>query len=245
MKGLNIGSGCNNVFPMPSHCEKLDSTKYGYVKKSDIDVDYDLKEFTQINRPENFYDYIYTSHVIEHLLNENVEHIFKESYRMLKKDGIIRITCPDYDKLLKMYLNNENISELWGPCGCSCNSNYDWFMMNGFCYTSSVCKDFVNFVEDDDIISESKFNEIFNEKGKVGTFDYLYNINKKYSSHASHPTGFHINWWNYMKIKSYLEKVGFKDVVLQKNNTSYMKELTDYRFNTTLPKMSIYVEAKK
>ena len=48
-----------------------------------------------------------------------------------------------------------------------------------------------------------------------------------------------------MKIKSYLEKVGFKDVVLQKNNTSYMKELTDYRFNTTLPKMSIYVEAKK
>ena len=36
---------------------------------------------------------------------------------MLKKDGIIRITCPDYDKLLKMYLNNENISEL-GPCGC-------------------------------------------------------------------------------------------------------------------------------
>ena len=33
MKGLNIGSGCNNVFPMPSHCEKLDSTKYGYVKK--------------------------------------------------------------------------------------------------------------------------------------------------------------------------------------------------------------------
>ena len=245
MKGLNIGAGPNSVFPMPSNCEKLDSTKYGYVKKSDIHIDYDLKEFAEIDRPQNFYDYIYTSHVIEHLLNENVEHMFKESYRMLKKDGIMRITCPDYDKLLKMYLDNENISKLWGPCGATCQSNYDWFMFNGFSYTSSVCKQFVNFVEDDDIISESKFNEIFNEKGKIGTFDYLYNINKKYSSHPSHCTGLHINSWNYMKIKTYLEKVGFKDVILQKKNISYIKELTDNKFDTTLPKMSIYVEAKK
>ena len=29
MKGLNIGAGPNKSFPMPSHCEKLDSTKYG------------------------------------------------------------------------------------------------------------------------------------------------------------------------------------------------------------------------
>jgi len=41
---------------------------------------------------------IFTSHFIEHLTKEQGENILKECYRVLKKEGILRIVCPSVDE---------------------------------------------------------------------------------------------------------------------------------------------------
>lgn len=51
-------------------------------------------------------DYIYNEHFIEHLDYEEGQGILKEFYRVLKKDGILRVATPDLDYILKKYFND-------------------------------------------------------------------------------------------------------------------------------------------
>ena len=53
-------------------------------------------------------DYIYTSHMIEHLLRSDVESFLKECLRVLKVGGIIRISVPDLELAVDTYLQNKD-----------------------------------------------------------------------------------------------------------------------------------------
>ncbi|AUB56977.1 hypothetical protein BK008_00675 [Methanobacterium sp. MZ-A1] len=48
-------------------------------------------------------DFIYNEHFIEHLDYEEGKKIIREFYRVLKKDGILRIATPDLDYVLDKY----------------------------------------------------------------------------------------------------------------------------------------------
>lgn len=51
------------------------------------------------------FDYIYSEHLFEHLKVEQQLNMLKESYRILKKGGIIRIATPSLEFLFKLYAN--------------------------------------------------------------------------------------------------------------------------------------------
>jgi len=53
-------------------------------------------------------EYIYSSHFIEHLNNDELSRHFKESFRVLKSGGIYRICVPDFLSLIKVYLTKDN-----------------------------------------------------------------------------------------------------------------------------------------
>jgi len=53
---------------------------------------------------DNSMDVVYSSHFLEHLSQEQADFVLKESYRILKKDGIIRIVVPDLENVCKEYL---------------------------------------------------------------------------------------------------------------------------------------------
>lgn len=61
-------------------------------KKVDLEVD-------NIPYPDNYFDFIFSKSVIEHIFN--TEHLFKEMYRVLKPDGKIIIMTPDYESRYK------------------------------------------------------------------------------------------------------------------------------------------------
>jgi len=48
-------------------------------------------------------DLIYASHVLEHLPNVNVGSVLAEWHRVLKTGGILRLSVPDFDRLLAIY----------------------------------------------------------------------------------------------------------------------------------------------
>jgi len=44
-------------------------------------------------------DYIYSSHMLEHLWRDDAIFFLKECYRILKNEGIIRLCIPDWEEL--------------------------------------------------------------------------------------------------------------------------------------------------
>jgi len=56
----------------------------------------------------NSIDYIYCSHVLEHVEYWRVLNILKECKRVLEKEGVLRIVLPDTGLIVKKYLKKRN-----------------------------------------------------------------------------------------------------------------------------------------
>ncbi len=56
---------------------------------------------------ENSVTHIYASHIMEHFSLGEVRHILKMSYKILKKNGEIRISVPDLDKIISIYISHK------------------------------------------------------------------------------------------------------------------------------------------
>ena len=54
---------------------------------------------------DNSVDYIYSSHTFEHLTYQETSFVLKESLRVLKLGGVIRIIVPDFEILIQNYLD--------------------------------------------------------------------------------------------------------------------------------------------
>lgn len=67
------------------------------------DLMHDLRKPLPYN--DNFVDFIYSEHFIEHLTPEEGESVFKETYRVLKNNGVMRIATPDLDYIVFRYLS--------------------------------------------------------------------------------------------------------------------------------------------
>ncbi len=60
---------------------------------------------------DNTFDYIFSEHTFEHLSFKAARNMLNESFRVLKKDGILRLSTPDLDFLKNLYeepLNQNN-----------------------------------------------------------------------------------------------------------------------------------------
>ena len=56
----------------------------------------------------NSIDLIYASHCLEHFSHLKVSDVLAEWFRVLKDDGILRLSVPDFDLLLQIYKENNN-----------------------------------------------------------------------------------------------------------------------------------------
>lgn len=56
--------------------------------------------------PENSYDVVYHSHLLEHLPKDRAAAFVHECFRVLKKGGVIRVVVPDLEQVMREYLRN-------------------------------------------------------------------------------------------------------------------------------------------
>lgn len=56
--------------------------------------------------PDNSCKGIYCSHVLEHLTLDDCRKAIKNSYKLLKKNGVFRCVVPDLEYITRKYLNN-------------------------------------------------------------------------------------------------------------------------------------------
>lgn len=53
--------------------------------------------------PDNTFHFVYTSHLLEHLLPLQARFCVSEVYRVLKSGGVVRIAVPDLDQIIASY----------------------------------------------------------------------------------------------------------------------------------------------
>jgi predicted SAM-dependent methyltransferase len=61
---------------------------------------------------DNTADYIYSSHFVEHMFKKEALNLFNESYRVLKKGGVMRIAVPDLAYAVSLYNSGEKVAML-------------------------------------------------------------------------------------------------------------------------------------
>ena len=53
--------------------------------------------------PNEYADLIYACHVLEHISYQKIPSVLREWQRVLKKGGVLRLSVPDFDKIITMY----------------------------------------------------------------------------------------------------------------------------------------------
>jgi predicted SAM-dependent methyltransferase len=77
------------------------------------DIVVNFQEFEALPLKTNSVECVYGSHVFEHISIFKTPLIFSDIYRVLKKDGILRLILPDAEKSIKEYVNKNQEFELF------------------------------------------------------------------------------------------------------------------------------------
>ena len=95
-------------------CGKLNLE--GFVNIDLLTAEADLKmDFTDLSTFGNSsIEEIYVSHALEHFKRREIVDMVLEWNRVLQTGGDLRIAVPDFEKVVKVYLKNRDISELIG-----------------------------------------------------------------------------------------------------------------------------------
>ena len=117
MKYLNLGCG-DRFFESWTNFDFSSNSKYI--------IPHDL------NQPlpclNDYFDVVYSSHVLEHLNMESARRLLSEKYRVLKPGGCLRVVVPDLEKIARTYLNSLELAIL-DDCPLN-SSNYDWSLIH-------------------------------------------------------------------------------------------------------------------
>ena len=116
--------------------------------------------------PDNTFDVVYHSQVLEHVPKENALPFMKECYRVLKVGGIIRVVVPDLENIIDEYKRNlaacieKESDELT-------QSNYDWIMLELYDQTvrNQSGGEMRKFIRSHDLLNEEY---VLNRTGRVG-----------------------------------------------------------------------------
>lgn len=216
-------------------------------------IHYDLFSLEPIPVDDGTAEIVYSSHTIEHIKDEHAQFFFNEAFRILKLDGIFRITCPDIDLHYAAMMKNDLDFYYWRNWYRN-ESDYKRIMLNRPLDNASIEQLFLqrfatasSILHADGIketINDLELRRIFKELTYEEALNYCCNkcpidIQKKYP-------GNHTNWWNRNKVIRLLKEAGFENVSVSGYGQSQTPVLRNTNlFDSTHPKISLYIEAKK
>jgi len=222
-----------------------------HYKKNEIDIEYDLLACKPLPIPDNSAELIYTSHVLEHITNKAVRNILKESYRILKPGGIIRIVVPDTELDYQAYLRGDRdhfqYPHYWTEKtkGICINGRMrDTSIEQMFLYNIASNVSTIHADGADKRLTDEKFNKLFNDWAMRRACDYCIKMcslkkQKKYPYN-------HINWFYERKLNKMLCEAGFFKIFRSGYQQSLSPIMRNTRFfDTSLHKVSLYMEAVK
>lgn len=206
--------------------------------------------------PDNSFEAVYHSHVLEHFLKKDGENLIMECYRVLKTNGICRIAVPDLEQIARNYITYLEAA-LKGEPGAS--EKYNWTMLEMYdqVVRTKGGGEMVDYIKDisrnnDAFLLERNGNEIKllienirhaaeNHSLKVSKPGILTRIKGKVRDmvlkndvHALNLGNFRlggeVHQWMYDRysLSELLKKYGFKDIKVVKYNESAIPDWNSY-----------------
>jgi len=183
---------------------------------------------------------IYTSHCLEHLMNSDVHHNLSEAFRVLKKNGIIRIVVPDIEAFMNAYKQKD--AAYYQPFRekSISNSNQVW---RDDSWIRLIVRSFAGHIVDQ--YDDAKLLDMYK---KTTTFDefidcFTQNENVNVDFKNAHQ---HMSAWSFERMKVILTEIGFVDIkkCTRRESSEYIFR-NKAKFNNTQPFMSLFIEARK
>jgi hypothetical protein len=243
---INIGSGdwrhpfwCNMDYAVPPY------DQYG-----PPDINVDLSNMTRFPLESNSVYLAYTSHTIEHITNDMVNHLFHEVYRVLKIGGVFRISVPDlhtaYCALaledIRYFDHRSQSRENKGAIIIATST--------GHAKGKPIEKLFVNRVASAlgniDAFDGMPLGKYLKEKSQFLSPELIALDLLSKASYATKRPNQHINYWTYEKFEHMLSAAGFRLIL----RSSYGQSIIPFMrnkvfFDKTRPNESLWVEAIK
>lgn len=173
--------------------------------------------------PDNTFDVVYHSHVLEHIDKSNAFDALLENYRVLKLGGTLRVCVPDLEFIVKNYLHSLEISRASGLDICESHDEAIGLLL-------------------EQSVRREAFGSSQQPRPRRSIENFL--LGDARSRGETHQ-------WMYdtVNLGSLLRKVGFSQITIQEFNTSQVNQLTSYgldEYNGSQYKPhSIYMEAIK
>jgi len=109
---LHVGCGYENKSKLKGFDQdNWKEIRFDINKEVDPDIEGTLLDMNQV--PDESVDAIYSSHNIEHVYPHQVPIVLKEFLRVLNKDGIVVITCPDLQSVCEAILQDKLYEPLY------------------------------------------------------------------------------------------------------------------------------------
>lgn len=111
--------GCGGVI-LPTPFENLDTRPL-------LGVDH-ISGASKLDFPDNSFDLVYSSHVLEHFKRAETQAVLDEWVRIVKPGGTLRISVPDFESLIRIYDISGDIGNVIGPLmgGQSYDQNFHY-----------------------------------------------------------------------------------------------------------------------
>ena len=81
-------------------------------EKNDIDK---ISLVYPLDFDNDIFDLVYSSHVLEHFSRRQIRNVLQEWTRVLKPGGILRLSVPSIENLIKIYLKCKDLGQIIGP----------------------------------------------------------------------------------------------------------------------------------
>jgi predicted SAM-dependent methyltransferase len=115
--------GCGDII-LPPPFENLDTR--------DLPGADHISEAYPLSFEDNIFDLVYSSHVLEHFKKADTQAIINEWVRVLKPGGIIRLSVPSLEALIKIYELSGDMEYIIGPLmgGQTYDQNFHYNMFD-------------------------------------------------------------------------------------------------------------------
>jgi SAM-dependent methyltransferase len=252
---FNVGAG---AFRHPAWTNiDMKSEWYGSVQHANAGgfLEYDLLALAPLPVETDSAELLYSSHTLEHIPDGAAFNLLREAHRVLKPGGVIRLTMPDIDLFYDALRRNDvdfwyqrhtySIETFWRRVGLrgpmsqfSIEQSFVDMICTGASQMASEETGLPRRITDEEIRSHLASDS------PEQLFEFV--ASQRVNSRQKNQPGFHMNWWNYRKLHAGLKEAGFTDIIRSGYGQSRCPVLRNTRFfDSTHPKHSIYVEARK
>lgn len=252
--GGHLGFGCGISHPCWTNVDVDRLWKGARTYNANTDIAHDLLSLNPLPIDTKSAELVHSRFSIEHITDAAAKVMFDEVYRILKQDGIFRVTVPNVDLDYRAYLSKDISYFNWLDMFSYPPENYKNYGLIGPLRDASLEQIFlIHFAANassyhmegpEERIGDNEFKELFRELPYEDALNYcssrcLVEVERKYRQN-------HINWWNQKKLNKMLVTAGFKSVytVALNQSTSPVFRNTTY-FDDLYGMVALTMEAIK